>query len=30
MNLRSWDCEKFMHKLYVVRVLVLSWLCKNL
>ena len=30
MNIRSRDCEKFMHELYVARVLVLSWLCRNL
>ena len=29
MNLRSLDCEKFMHELYVARVGVLCWFCKN-
>lgn len=30
MSLRSLDCVKFMYELYVVRVLVLRLLCRNL
>ena len=29
MNLRPLDCKNFMHELYVVKMLILSWFCRN-